>query len=128
MEPIFKYRKYWKWDQFVFASKYLFTSCFLFCVGLVVVDELHLIGDPHRGYLLELLLTKLLLHGSMHPEDNIQIVGMSATLSNLPLLASWLRAAFFTTSFRPIPLTELVFTRDKSIDSVYLVESVEETE
>lgn len=28
-------------------------------LGIVVIDEIHMIGDPHRGYLLELCLTKI---------------------------------------------------------------------
>nr|CDS23045.1 DNA polymerase theta [Echinococcus granulosus] len=95
-------------------------------LGIVVVDEMHLISDQHRGYLLELLLTKLLLHGRMEKsrqgnetrnnqsvEDlHIQIVGMSAALSTLPVLGSWLEAAIYTTDFRPIPLTEFVYTKE----------------
>lgn len=28
-------------------------------LGIIVVDELHLLGDPSRGYLLELMITKI---------------------------------------------------------------------
>lgn len=42
----------------------------------MVLDELHMLDDEHRGYLLELMVTKLLLL-----QQDIQIIGMSATLS-----------------------------------------------
>lgn len=75
-------------------------------IGAVIVDEMHLIGDPNRGYLLELLLTKLNFMCLKYTEVNIQIIGMSATLPNLNLLADWLSAVLYTTDYRPIPLYE----------------------
>ncbi|KAI5817967.1 P-loop containing nucleoside triphosphate hydrolase protein [Pyronema omphalodes] len=56
-------------------------------VGLVVFDELHMVDDEHRGFILEILAAKLLCLG-----NKIQIVGMSATLSNADTLGKWLKA------------------------------------
>ncbi|XP_029795268.1 DNA polymerase theta [Suricata suricatta] len=96
-------------------------------LGMVVVDELHMLGDPHRGYLLELLLTKIcyITHKSVpcqadlaSPLSNaVQIVGMSATLPNLELVASWLNAELYHTNFRPVPLLESVKIGNSIYDS-----------
>ncbi|TPX62729.1 DNA-directed DNA polymerase [Spizellomyces sp. 'palustris'] len=71
-------------------------------LGIVVVDELHMAGDPSRGYLLELLLTKL----KFLMKDDLQLVGMSATLPNFDLFQGWLDAHLYVTHDRPVPLTE----------------------
>ncbi|EHB06668.1 DNA polymerase theta, partial [Heterocephalus glaber] len=96
-------------------------------LGMVVVDELHMLGDSHRGYLLELLLTKIcfLTQKSASrqadlasPLSNaVQVVGMSATLPNLELIASWLNAELYHTDFRPVPLLELVKIGNSIYDS-----------
>ncbi|XP_045766049.1 DNA polymerase theta isoform X2 [Maniola jurtina] len=85
-------------------------------LGAVIVDELHLLGDPHRGYILELLLTKVKYVSSKLDNMKIQIIGMSATLPNLEVLADWLEAELFITEFRPIPLDEYCLVGNKYYD------------
>ena len=51
-------------------------DCTINDLGVVVLDELHMINDDHRGYLMELMASKLLVL-----ESHVQIVGMSATLT-----------------------------------------------
>ncbi|KAK4883652.1 hypothetical protein RN001_006971 [Aquatica leii] len=72
-------------------------------LGLLVVDELHLIGDSQRGPTLETLLTKL-----MFTTDDVHIVGMSATIGNLADISCFLNADVYTRNFRPVELTEYV--------------------
>lgn len=59
-------------------------ECTIKDLGIVVLDELHMITDDHRGYLMEVMASKLLVLDS-----DVQIVGMSATLTVLsPLYMS----------------------------------------
>lgn len=58
-------------------------ECTIDDLGIVVLDELHMIDDDHRGYLMELMATKLLCL-----QQGVQIVGMSATLT-VGLLCPW---------------------------------------
>lgn len=68
-------------------------------VGLVVVDELQMIGDPTRGAGLEILLTKILL-----AQDKPQIIGLSAVLGNAKPLADWMGAELCEDHRRPVEL------------------------
>lgn len=72
------------------------------------------VGDEQRGYLLELLLTKLRYSTASIDEvagEGLQIIGMSATMSNAAAFASWLDAELYETSFRPVPLRKFVKVR-----------------
>ena len=73
-------------------------------VGLVIADEIHMIHDPSRGPTLEVTLTKLIRRNR-----KLQIIALSATMSNAFDLAEWLHARLVESDWRPIPLKEGVF-------------------
>ncbi|KAM0600120.1 hypothetical protein ACHAPN_000585 [Verticillium nonalfalfae] len=76
-------------------------DCSIKHLRIVVLDELHMIDDDHRGYLMELMATKLI-----SLPQSMQVVGMSATLSNIRLLSTWLDGHSYETKYRPVPVEE----------------------
>ena len=70
-------------------------------IGLVITDEVHLIGDEGRGPTLEMILTQLKLL-----DTKPQIVGLSATITNSNELADWLDCKLVKNDWRPVPLSE----------------------
>ncbi|MEM4249395.1 MAG: DEAD/DEAH box helicase [Candidatus Nitrosotenuis sp.] len=73
-------------------------------IGLVVADEVHLIGDPDRGPTLEIILTKL-----KELPSRPQILALSATITNSDELSKWLGCELVQSEWRPVPLTEGIF-------------------
>lgn len=69
-------------------------------VGCLVVDEIHLLGDPARGAVLEALVARVREDGT-----GTRIVGLSATVANADEVAEWLGARLVRTSWRPTRLT-----------------------
>lgn len=69
--------------------------------GLVIVDELHMIGSGSRGAILEETMTKIVT-------SPVGIVGLSATIGNLEEIATFLRGETFVGDFRALPLHEFL--------------------
>lgn len=77
-------------------------------VGLLVIDEVHMIGDRERGPTLEMTIAKML-----EINGDAQLLCLSATIKNVSEIADWLGAEPLISDFRPVPLREGVFFRDR---------------
>lgn len=77
-------------------------------ISLVVADEVHLLNDAERGPTLEVVLARL-----MQINPDVQVLALSATISNVEELAEWLKAGSVTTEWRPVPLKEGVLLHNE---------------
>ena len=72
-------------------------------ISVLVIDEIHYIDDVKRGPVIESVVSKMRAMG------NVQIVALSATISNAEEIAEWLNAEFVVSDWRPVPLREGVY-------------------
>jgi helicase len=79
-------------------------------VDLVVVDEVHLLGDSGRGARLEGALSRL---RRLNPF--CRVLALSATLGNRAELADWFGGVEFASEWRAVPLNWR-FTRYRKAD------------
>ncbi|KAH9520256.1 hypothetical protein Btru_060375 [Bulinus truncatus] len=99
-------------------------------VKLVIFDEIHLLHDD-RGPVLESLVARTIRTIETTQED-IRLVGLSATLPNYEDVASFLRVDpkeglfFFDNSFRPVPLEQqfIGITEKKAIKRFQLMNDI----
>ncbi|MEU6201169.1 DEAD/DEAH box helicase [Streptomyces sp. NPDC047061] len=69
-------------------------------VGCLIVDEVHLLGDPERGPVLEAVLARV-----RGEDSRMRMIGLSATVSNAEQVADWLNARLIRITWRPSRLT-----------------------
>ena len=73
-------------------------------VGLFIADEVHLAGNDSRGPTLEMILTKII-----HMELDVQLLSLSATISNAKIICEWLGSGSVALDWRPVPLRQAVY-------------------
>lgn len=76
-------------------------------VDAIVVDEFHMIGEASRGPTIECALTRARL---INP--SMRIIALSATLSNMEDIETWLDAKVIEHDYRPVPLNKQVLDNE----------------
>ncbi|XP_071560788.1 activating signal cointegrator 1 complex subunit 3 [Temnothorax nylanderi] len=93
-----------KWDG---ISRSWQTRSYVKKVALIVIDEIHLLGED-RGPVLEVIVSRTNFISS-HTHNKVRVVGLSTALANAIDLANWLGIKEmglynFRPSVRPVPL------------------------
>lgn len=70
----------------------------------VVIDEIHLVNQSDRGPTLEMVVSNL-----RRRTDDVQFLGLSATVGNPGALARWIDATLIESDWRPVELKRGVY-------------------
>ncbi len=73
-------------------------------VSTIIIDEIHLLNDPHRGPTVEIVITIL-----RQVLKKAQFIALSATIGNPKELAEWLNAELVIYDWRPIDLHKGIY-------------------
>ena len=76
-------------------------------VDTIVIDEFHMIGEASRGPTIECAITRARL---INP--SMRIIALSATLSNMEDIKTWLDAKVVEHDYRPVPLNKQVLDNE----------------
>ncbi len=88
-------------------------------LGIVVIDEIHMIDDENRGVRLNGLIRRIKTNF-----PKAQIIGLSATIKNPDFLASKFNMKLVNYPYRPVPLERhLIYTRNES-NKRYIIEKL----
>ncbi|MEM2848942.1 MAG: DEAD/DEAH box helicase [Candidatus Bathyarchaeia archaeon] len=90
-------------------------------LSLLVVDEVHYLGQGDRGPTLEVVLTRF-----RRLNYKGQILALSATVRNVEEIAEWLNAEYITTDWRPVKLREGVYVDGRVMFNDGTVMEIEE--
>ena len=99
-----------KWDAF---TRFRRSEGVVGRIGLLLVDEIHLLHDKGRGPTLESIIGRMKLVAqspmvSGLPISRLRMLAISATIDNVGDIAQWIRpdcvARTFDESYRPVPL------------------------
>ena len=89
----------------------------------VVFDEIHFLNDGSRGPTMEILTARI-----KQLNKNIQILALSATVSNAKEMADWLGSELVVSNWRPTPLKEGVYFNERIVFDNYGTRLITEEE
>lgn len=84
----------------------------LYDIRVIVVDEIHTMGDGERGGRLESVLIRI------RERLRVQLIGLSATIANAGEIADWLNLRLIKSDNRPVPLKNYILVEDDKLVAI----------